>query len=124
MNIIISLDYGTKYIGVAIGQKVTKTAKPLKTLSKKFLLKKIIVITKKWNSNTIILGIPNKQQTSEKFLIELNKFKKNLELHKYNVFTVTEHLTTWESKKILKNNIKKLNSISAAIILQNWLNNN
>jgi putative Holliday junction resolvase len=124
MNIITSIDYGTKHIGIAIGQKITKTAKPLKTLTKKLLLKKIKTITKKWHSNTIILGVPDEKQTPKKFLTELNKFKKNLEICNYKVYIVTEHLTTWESKKIKKNNLKDFNSLSATIILQNWLNSN
>lgn len=124
MNIITSIDYGTKHVGIAIGQQITKTAKPLKTLTKKLLLKKIKAITKKWHSNTIVLGIPIEKQTPKKFLTELNEFKKNLEMCNYKVHVITEHLTTWESKKIKKNNIKDFNSLSATIILQNWLNNN
>lgn len=124
MNIITSIDYGTKHIGIAIGQQITKTAKPLKTLTKKLLLKKIKAITEKWHSNTIILGMPTEKQTPKKFLTELNEFKKNLEMCNYKVHVITEHLTTWESKKIKKKNIKDFNSLSATIILQNWLNNN
>lgn len=120
INIIMGIDYGTKKVGIALGQKITNTAKPLETVKKSLLLYRILDIVKKWDINTIILGIPQKETPIEIFL-EINKLEFFLKKNGLITHTISEHLTSWESYKLKKKHKKKTtDSISAAILLQNW----
>jgi putative Holliday junction resolvase len=119
-NIIMGIDYGTKKIGIALGQKITKTTKPLETIEKNILFCRVLSLIKKWNINTIILGIPQKE-TPIRIFLEINKLELFFKKNGLITYKISEHLTSWESykyKKKYKN--KVVDSISAAIILQNW----
>jgi putative Holliday junction resolvase len=120
VNIIMGIDYGTKKIGIALGQKITNTTKPLETITKNLLLCRILSLVKKWNINTIVLGIPQKE-TPNKIFLEINKLEFFLRKNGLIIYKISEHLTSWESLKIKKKyKNKTTDSISAAIILQNW----
>ncbi|CAL4324284.1 Holliday junction resolvase RuvX [Buchnera aphidicola] len=134
--IILSFDFGTKNIGVAVGQKITKTASALKNITVKNGIpnwKNISSIIKYWKPKLIIIGYPlNMDGTKQKITQKVHIFAKNIQL-KYNIHVELhdERLTTVESKTILyeyggykklkKNNI---HSLSAIIILESWLNQN
>ncbi|XAJ77727.1 Holliday junction resolvase RuvX [Buchnera aphidicola (Ceratovacuna keduensis)] len=127
----ISFDYGTKNIGVAIGQKITNTGNILdsiKSKNKNINWKKIEKIIKLWNPKSIIIGLPlNMDGTEQKFTKQTKNFankvskKFNIKVHMHD-----ERLSTVEAKSILfkkgfKNLTKnKINSTSALIILESW----
>ncbi|BGI51600.1 MAG: Holliday junction resolvase RuvX [Buchnera aphidicola (Ceratovacuna japonica)] len=127
----ISFDYGTKNIGVAVGQKITNTGNILnyiKSKNKKYIWKKIEEIIKYWKPKSIIVGLPLNMDGTEqsitkktkKFAIEINK-KFNIKVYMHD-----ERLSTIEAKRILfekgfKNLTKnKINSTSALVILESW----
>ncbi|WP_343183028.1 Holliday junction resolvase RuvX [Buchnera aphidicola (Neophyllaphis podocarpi)] len=131
---IIAIDFGTKSIGIAIGQKITYTANPLTTIKYKnkiIFWKKIKNILEKWKPIFIIIGLPlnidGSMQTITKKAIKFSKEIKS----KFNIDVKLqdERLTTIEAKSIifkqkgfkhLKKN--KIDSMSAVIILESWLN--
>ncbi|QJC31714.1 Holliday junction resolvase RuvX [Enterobacteriaceae endosymbiont of Donacia tomentosa] len=134
---LLAFDYGTKNIGVAVGQSLIKIAHMLRVIKNKksgeidwILFDNLI---NKWNPEKIIIGLPLQMDGSSQnitilakkfaFCIE-KKFNLDVELH-------DERLSTIEAKCILFahggwKNLKKnnINSLSASIILQSWFENN
>ncbi|AXN02194.1 Putative Holliday junction resolvase YggF [Candidatus Purcelliella pentastirinorum] len=133
---LLAFDFGTKKIGVAVGQTITKTAEPLNLIKIKNNMPdwiKIKKLKKEWEPNLIILGLPlNMNNTEQIFTKKTKKFANNLR----NILNIPvelhdERLTTIEAKiNILNNlehkNLKKINidSYSAVLILESWLKNN
>ncbi|WDI79144.1 Holliday junction resolvase RuvX [Candidatus Purcelliella pentastirinorum] len=133
---LLAFDFGTKRIGVAVGQTITKTAEPLNLIKIKNNMPdwiKIKKLKKEWEPNLIILGLPlNMNNTEQIFTKKTKKFANNLR----NILNIPvelhdERLTTIEAKiNILNNlehkNLKKINidSYSAVLILESWLKNN
>lgn len=135
---IIGFDFGIKNIGVAFGQTLTKTAKPLTTIRNKkgsIAWEEITTIIKQWEPNILIVGLPFNMDGTEQTLTQLTKkFSKELQ-QKFNlpVFYVDERLSTWDAKnklgihykaKINKKEQDKINALSAAILIEQWINNN
>ncbi|XBC41743.1 MAG: Holliday junction resolvase RuvX [Buchnera aphidicola (Kaburagia rhusicola rhusicola)] len=134
--IIIAFDFGTKRIGVAVGQNITKTAQILpsiKVKNKKIDLTKFNTLFREWKPCLIVIGLPlNMDGTKQDITKKSEQFAKQLFSHfKIPVHLHDERLTTIEAKTILfeMNGFKhfeqnKIDSTSAAIILESWLSNN
>ncbi|WP_343182500.1 Holliday junction resolvase RuvX [Buchnera aphidicola] len=134
--IVLSFDFGTKNIGVAIGQNITYTANMLNNIKVKNGIpdwKKISYIIKLWLPQAIIVGYPlNMDGTRQNITKKTIIFSK--ELHQRYLMPVILHderLTTTESKSILYNSggykkLKKkyIDSLSAALILESWMQQN
>ncbi|QJC29755.1 Holliday junction resolvase RuvX [Enterobacteriaceae endosymbiont of Plateumaris pusilla] len=134
---LLAFDYGTKNIGVAVGNTIIRIAHTLKKIKNnkegKTCWNKFQIIIEYWKPKKIIIGLPLNMNGSEQnitiltkkfaYLIK-NKFNLDIELH-------DERLTTIEAKNILFTNggwkmLKKndINSLSASVILQSWFENN
>jgi putative Holliday junction resolvase len=133
----MSIDYGSKKIGFAIGQLITKKASPLKIIyrKKQNIWPEINNIIKEWEPRVIIVGYPFTKKIND-FIKDLDNFieemikryKNSIEIIKFS-----ERLSTEESKCVYgqirksKYNIKKkndLDDLSACLILQSWFNEN
>ena len=134
----IAFDFGMKKMGIAIGQDITNTASPLDSVVMKNgipewnALKKLI---EEYRPSAIILGKPNvKNESSETLMKKIDAFKEILEKDlDQNVEWALEHLTTEDAKEklklqrqegILSRKIMKgqVDSMAAAIFLQDWMN--
>jgi putative Holliday junction resolvase len=134
----IAFDFGMKKMGIAIGQDITNTASPLDPVIMKNgipewnALKKLI---EEYQPTAIILGKPNvKNKSSEALMKKIDAFKEILEKDlNQNVEWALEHLTTEDAKEklklqrqegILSRKIMKgqVDSMAAAIFLQDWMN--
>ncbi|XRY30730.1 MAG: Holliday junction resolvase RuvX [Buchnera aphidicola (Tetraneura akinire)] len=130
---ILAFDFGTKNIGIAIGQKFTYTARPLTSITSQrgipnwTNLKKIFL---EWKPICVVVGLPlnidgSKQRItyqSEKFARQIKK-KFNIEVYLHD-----ERLSTIEAKNLIFKRkgykfLKKkfIDSQSAAVILESWL---
>lgn len=137
-KLILGFDFGTKYIGVAVGQTTTNTARPiacLKNHQQQINWEAIDILIHSWKPQELIVGIPtdlnNKiQPITIKSLRFYQQLKKRFKLptHKVN-----EQLSTWEAKKLLKLQHKEhlakqelldINAQAAAILVSQWLNEN
>jgi len=128
----LAFDYGSKKIGVAVGQTLTKTATPLCIISSKEDIEPLI---KSWKPNLIIVGMPYNTNGSSQEITKLaQNFADDLQIkfaEKYNlkIITVDERYTSLEAKQkfieLRKNKLIKqgenLDAIAAAIILERWL---
>lgn len=125
---VLGFDFGMKYIGVATGQEVTKTATPLKSLKAKDGIPnwdEIQKLISEWSPRTLLVGNPlNMDDSSQDITFRAKKFANRLR-HKFKlpVHLVDERLTTWEAKqRINTGSISKYNAEAAAIITEQWLN--
>lgn len=132
---VIGFDFGSKYIGVAVGQMSPSLAQPLTSLTVKngeLPWTDIEQLLEIWAPDALVVGIPLNMDGTEQpithlaydFLIELeNRFQ-------LPVFPVDERLTTVEARsrlfavggyKALKK--KSIDSIAAQLIVEMWLEN-
>ncbi|WP_343192570.1 Holliday junction resolvase RuvX [Buchnera aphidicola (Taiwanaphis decaspermi)] len=132
--LIMCFDYGTKNIGVSIGQLITHTSYPLKSIQmfkKKINWIAINKIINEWKPAKIIVGNPlNMNGNKQKMNFLVNEFVKLLyKKTKIPIILHDERLTTVEAKHILFNEKKgfkslsknMVNSVSSLIILNSWL---
>lgn len=141
----LAFDYGTRKIGVAVGESLTQTAKPLaivKNSNNAVNYAEIENIIKTWRPNKIIVGIPvtpedNLINPSYELMIKAatkfsNKLKELFQRqYKFELHTVNEAFTSIEANRIfveLRKNkqIKqgtKVDDIAACLILERWFGN-
>ena len=135
-NIFIAFDYGTRNIGVAVGQKITMSATALTPLLAKKTVppwSEISDLIKTWQPQALIVGVPYKIDGGELTVTKLaEKFIDQLkDRYKLPVYAAEERLTTKTAREeIFKHGgYKALQSISidseaAKIILEEWLGSN
>ena len=127
----MAFDFGTKNIGIAIGQEITKTASTFYSIHANDGLPdwvELDMIVKEWNPNLFVVGDPLNmdgtrskiQDSSDKFSTALNK-RYDIDIEKTD-----ERLSSREAKERLENmqmgikDSRNKHSISAQIILEDW----
>lgn len=135
-RILIGFDFGMKRIGVAIGQSVTQTARPLDTIQAKEgepNWDAISRLIKKWLPDALVVGIPlNMDGTDQPITLRAREFAQALQQH-YGlpVHEIDERLTTKEAREQLfaQGGYQALQDgqvdrVAAQLILQNWFAEN
>lgn len=130
---ILGFDFGTKSIGVAVGQEVTGTASPLNALKAVDgipnwdLLQKVF---EEWQPHLAVVGLPlNMDGSNQQVTFSAKKFANRLNAkYRVPIETFDERLTTVEAKAELfemggykKLEKGKVDSASACLILESWL---
>ena len=129
----MGFDFGMKRIGVAVGQTVTKTARPLVTLQAAKGIpqwEKIKKLISTWHPDAFVVGIPLNMDGTEQPLTRAAKtFADQLQQHfKLPVYGMDERLSTQDAKerlfagggyKALQDG--QVDRIAAQLILENWL---
>ena len=124
---ILAIDFGLKKVGLAIGNTLTKTSKPISTIFYKSkqelfnLLEKHVI---EWKPEFIIIGNPlNMDQTESEMSKLADKFSTQFS-KKFNlaVELVDERLSSFEAKEFAKDD--NLDAMAAKLILDSWMNNN
>lgn len=130
----LAFDYGTKFIGVAVGQDVTRTARPLTTLHSLHRLPDWLAIKKiiqQWSPQALIVGIPQEMQEKNQWITTAAQQFAGQLAQQYtacSVHTVDERLSTLAAKEVLFNRggrraLEKsaIDAMAAAMILETWL---
>ncbi|SHN16351.1 putative holliday junction resolvase [Pseudomonas asturiensis] len=137
LRLLLGFDFGTKQIGVAVGQAITGQARELCTLKAQNGIPdwdKVQALIKEWQPDAIVVGLPlnmdgtrsNMSDLAEKFSRKLNgRFG-------VAVYTHDERLTTFEAKgeRMARGGQKgsyrdnPVDAIAAALLLQGWLDEN
>ena len=130
---IIGIDFGTRQWGLAVGNTATKLATSIQSIRARngepnwINLK---LLQEKWHASAIVIGLPlnmdgTDQPLTQRVRAMAKKIEKELSLP---VYFQDERLSTVEAKaelfasggyKSLKKD--KIDSLSAVIILQDWL---
>jgi putative Holliday junction resolvase len=130
---VLAFDYGTKSIGVAIGQEVTGSASPLAAVKAKDGVPNwddIDKILKEWQPDLVVVGLPLDLDGGElesitprakKFANRVHgRFGYSVELHDERLSTVEAKADLFEQggyRSLTKGNI---DSQSAVVILESW----
>lgn len=130
---IMGFDYGTKSIGVAIGQELTGTARPLRALKANDGIPnwdEIAKLLKEWQPDLLVVGLPlNMDGTEQPITARARKFGQRLHgrFGKPVAFK-DERLTTTDARAKLfaeggyraleKSNV---DGVSAQLIIEAWM---
>jgi putative Holliday junction resolvase len=123
----MSFDFGTKRIGMAIGQSITKNATPLKTLSNTSqLFQAIANLIQEWQPKGFIVGLAiqpdgNDSNTS----LQAKAFGQTLrDQFSIPVFYIEERLTSVEANRMIKTHkiMHDKDALAASLILESWFN--
>jgi putative Holliday junction resolvase len=129
----IAFDYGTKSIGVAVGQMITGTASPLSAIKANDGIpnwQTIADIFAEWQPQNLLVGLPlNMDGTEQELTQRARKFASRLHgRFGLVVHTFDERLSTVDAKARLfelggfkKLTKEKVDSVSACLIYESWL---
>jgi len=129
---VLAFDFGTKSIGVAVGQEITGTASPLPALKARDGIPDWTLIEKlynEWLPQVVVVGLPlNMDGTEQEMTQRARKFANRLHgRFGVQIETHDERLSTADAKAHLfqsggYRNLKKGNvdAQSAVVILESW----
>jgi putative Holliday junction resolvase len=132
-KVLLGFDFGMKRIGSAVGQTVTKTARPLSVIKANAgtpQWKDIAKLVQTWHPDALVVGIPLNMDGTEQPLTEKARRFADLLQERFQlpVYGMDERLTSVEAKarlfdsggyKLLQNS--SVDNVAAQLILQNWL---
>tara|TARA_B100000579_G_scaffold30560_1_gene21484 strand:- start:668 stop:1060 length:393 start_codon:yes stop_codon:yes gene_type:complete len=123
---IVAFDYGTKKIGVAVGQTETYTSSPLQIIYNehdKTNWNEISILINEWNPDLILVGKPMNMDGTESDIMKRvdNFFKKLEKISNIECKYIDERLTTFEAKDILgESKVAEVDAHAAKILIDNW----
>lgn len=127
----LAFDYGTQKIGVAYGQSLTGTARPIRIIKAKDGIpnwQEIEQLIEEWNPDILVVGMPyNLDGTASELSVRATKFGNRLHgRFRKQCFGMDERLSSKEAVELVFNeqgtSKKKaaIDDIAAQIILENW----
>jgi len=135
-RLLLGFDYGTKQIGVAVGQAITGQARELCVLKAQNGMpdwRKVEALIKEWQPDAIVVGLPlNMDGTKSEMSERAEKFARRLN-GRFNlpVHTHDERLTTFEAKgqRLAQGQRggyrdNPVDALAAALLLEGWLEQN
>ena len=126
---LMGFDYGTKRIGVAVGQTLTSTAQPVSILRvhQQIEWPQITQLVKNWQPQIFIVGLPYHADGSDNIITEQIRHFSHQLYTRYHlpVYNIEETLSTiaaaerlpqrYTKKEVLKD------AVAAQIILETWM---
>ena len=124
---VIGFDYGTHWIGIAVGQTLTLQARPLGAV-RNGDWDAIARVIEEWQPERLIVGLPlNMKGETQEMSAAAERFRRRLE-GRFGIATsmVDERLTTREAYTIAIDNGERkskqqIDSLAAALITESWL---
>lgn len=133
LRLLLGFDYGTRQIGVAVGQMITGQARELCVLKAQNGVpdwQQIEALLKEWQPDALVVGLPlNMDGSSSEMSERAEKFARRLHgRYQLPVHTHDERLTTYEAKgqRLAQGQRggyreRPVDAIAAALLLQGWL---
>lgn len=120
----MAFDFGTKRIGVAVGQKITGTATPVtvvKARDGKPEWQVIDRLVEEWKPAVFVVGLPiNMDGTESDMSKAAARFGRRLHgRYGIRIELVDERLSTFEAREF--ETPEQLDAIAAKLILETWL---
>lgn len=128
-EVLLGFDYGTKRIGIAVGQTLTGSARPLtivRARDGKPDWEAISRLIAEWQPAALVVGLPvHMDGTEHERTARARRFGNQL-AGRYNlpVHRVDERLTSYDAEQALRAQGKggeALDAVAAQLILQSWL---
>ena len=133
-QLLLGFDFGTKQIGVAVGQTLTREARPLCNLRARDGIpqwEQIAALISEWQPQALVVGLPlNMDGTPSEMSVRAQKFANRLHgRYGLPVFTHDERLTTFAAKDERRQrgdfsrNFRDdpVDALAASLLLQGWL---
>mgnify|MGYP006062557573 FL=1 len=128
---ILAFDFGTQYIGIAVGQTITKTSSPLTVLNVAHegneIWNTILNIIAEWKPDQLLVGKPlNMDGTPSNMMKIIDPFFQKLQkISKLPCELVDERLTSFEAKQLMHKDLNndRIDDLAAKIFLDNWIEN-
>ncbi|MCO7225260.1 Holliday junction resolvase RuvX [Pleionea sp. CnH1-48] len=129
---LLSFDFGERSIGVAFGQAITGSARPLNALKANNgqpNWDQVAALLKEWKPDALVVGCPlNMDGTEQELTLRARKFAKRLHgRFGLKVYEMDERLSTVEARSRLFDeggyrSLEKgrIDSESAVIIMESW----
>ncbi len=124
-RVVLSFDYGLKYIGVAVGQRITGTASPMAPVRAnqgKPDWPAIERLIREWQPDQLIVGEPlNMDDTQSEMADRAARFARQLEgRYGLPVALIDERLTSREAAQMADTPADR-HGIAAMLIAESWL---
>ncbi|AIA72659.1 conserved hypothetical protein [Pectobacterium atrosepticum SCRI1043] len=129
---LLAFDFGTKSIGVAIGQEITGTARALTSFKAQEGIpdwQKVEKLLSEWQPDLVVVGLPlNMDGTEQPLTARARKFANRLhgrfgvaiELHDERLSTVEARADLFERGGFKALDKGSVDAASAVIILESW----
>ncbi|MFP1981156.1 Holliday junction resolvase RuvX [Lonsdalea quercina] len=129
---IMAFDFGTRSIGVAIGQDLTRTARPLQAFKAQDGTpdwQKVEKLIREWQPELVIVGLPlNMDGTEQPLTARARRFAQRLhgrfgvavELHDERLSTVEARSGLFAQGGFRALDKGSVDSASAVVILESW----
>lgn len=124
MNNLLAIDYGERFIGIAIRTLKTTIPIPLKVIDskKEMIYKSIQQIIKEYDINEIIIGYPIGLNNSENRMTKLvNIFIEEIDKFNIPIYKIDERLS---SKLFSDGSNERIDDLSALEILESYIKQN
>ncbi|MFQ6370166.1 Holliday junction resolvase RuvX [Shewanella sp. YIC-542] len=132
---VLGFDFGTKSIGVAVGQEITGSAQPLLSLKARDGIpdwEQIGTLLQEWQPDLVVVGLPlNMDGTEQEMTQRAKKFANRIH-GRFGVLVTTqdERLTTTDAKARLFElggfkslGKSKVDAVSAVLIIESYFEN-
>lgn len=122
---LLAFDYGTKKIGVAVGNTLTYVARPLTILTSVTREQRFLAIAEllsAWQPERVVVGLPLTSEGEEQYAsLHCRRFANQLRgRFGLNVELVDERGSSREAQELLGSNAPD-DAVAAAVILQRYL---
>lgn len=130
---ILAFDFGTKRMGVAIGQRITATASALEPIKAKDGIpnwQQLEAVVAEWQPDAFVVGLPlNMDGSVSEMSRRASKFARRLNgrFHKPS-YTQDERLSSFEAKgEVMRHHGQRdfgqysVDGLAACIILESWM---
>lgn len=131
---LMCFDFGTRRIGIAIGQRLTNTASELKPVKAKDGIpdwQQLQHLVDEWQPDAFVVGLPlNMDGSTSDMSLRAAKFARRLEgrYHRPS-YTQDERLTSYEAKGMVIEQTghrdfgtHSVDGLAARLILESWMN--
>jgi putative Holliday junction resolvase len=123
-GIVLGFDFGTRRIGVAIGNTITREARPLAVVEASAAARwaRIAAVIEQWQPTRIVVGIPRHPDGAPHEMTgRCERFARQIEgRFRLPVATVDERY----SSAVVAHGADHVDDKAAAVILQQWLDEN
>ena len=137
-QLYLAFDFGERRTGVALGQSITGTARPLTTLMSSSTSEPnwddIQLLINEWHPTKLIVGIPGDDPANAKLRKKIlvfcenlrDKFNATVELHDETLSSDEAYHQLKNRRRQVKGKIQKLDidQYAAAILLESWMSTN
>ena len=125
-GLVMGFDFGLARIGVAVGQRITRTASPVGVVAAKGgepVWAELDALLKEWVPGELVVGLPlNMDSTMSEMASRANRFGEQLaSRYSLPVAMMDERLSSFEAKSRAPDADAPLDALAASLILETWL---